>query len=98
MYREGGPGASARLICGFLACDPQRSRAFLGGLPSIVRINIREDDPGRWLEGTLRRSVDEGALGVAAAFVLAAFQEELALSRRAGYVPQSFEDLDYHMV
>jgi stage V sporulation protein G len=30
--------------------------------------------------------------------VLAAFQEELALSRRAGYVPQSFEDLDYHMV
>lgn len=63
LYREGGPGAPTRLICGFLACDPQRSRAFLGGLPSIVRVNIREDDPGRWLEGTLRRSVDEAAAG-----------------------------------
>lgn len=30
--------------------------------------------------------------------VLAAFQEELDLSRRAGYVPHHFEDLDYHMV
>jgi stage V sporulation protein G len=30
--------------------------------------------------------------------VLAAFQEEQARSRRAGYVPHHFEDLDYHMV
>ena len=30
--------------------------------------------------------------------VLAAFHEEFSLSRRAGYVPHHFEDLDYHMV
>ncbi len=67
LYKEGGPGAPTRLICGYLACDPQLGQAFLGGLPSIVRVNIREDAAGRWLEEALRFSVNEVASGGAGA-------------------------------
>lgn len=59
----GGAGPQSRFICGFLACDPQLGRAFLGGLPSIVRVNIRDDAAGRWLEDSLRFSVTEAASG-----------------------------------
>jgi transcriptional regulator GlxA family with amidase domain len=41
-----------------MACDPHLSRIFLGGLPPILKINIRNDASGQWLENSLRYSVD----------------------------------------
>ncbi|HWB31942.1 MAG TPA: AraC family transcriptional regulator [Acidobacteriaceae bacterium] len=67
LVNLGGGGVCSRFICGFLVCDPQLSRAFLGGLPDFIRISIRDDESGRWLENTLKFSVlqassgDEGA-------------------------------------
>jgi AraC-like DNA-binding protein len=61
LFESGGGGARSRFICGFLACDPQLGQAFLGGLPSFVKINIREDPAGQWLENSLRFSVNEAA-------------------------------------
>jgi AraC-like DNA-binding protein len=61
LLESGGGGARSRFICGFLACDPQLGRAFLGGLPPFVKINIREDPSGQWLENSLRFSVNEAA-------------------------------------
>jgi AraC-like DNA-binding protein len=57
----GGGGPSCRFICGFLLCDPQLSQAFLGGLPPLIRLNIREDAAGQWLENSLRFSVTQAA-------------------------------------
>lgn len=60
LLRAGGGGdVSSRFICGFLACDPQLSQAFLGGLPPLIKVNIREDPAGQWLENSLRFSVTQ---------------------------------------
>jgi AraC-like DNA-binding protein len=61
LLHLGGGGAAARFICGFLACDPELGRAFLGGLPPIIKVNIRDDPSGQWLENSLRFSVSQAA-------------------------------------
>ncbi len=57
----GGGGESSKFICGYLACDPHLSQSFLGGLPPIIRLNIRDDVSGQWLENSLRFSVSQAA-------------------------------------
>jgi AraC-like DNA-binding protein len=59
--RMGGGGEVTRLICGYLLCDGQLSKAFLGGLPPIFKVNIGSDGSGRWLETSIRYSVDQAA-------------------------------------
>jgi AraC-like DNA-binding protein len=61
LLHIGGDGARSRFICGFLACDPLLSQAFLGGLPPLVKVSIRDDPSGQWLENSLRFSVTEAA-------------------------------------
>jgi len=61
LWQVGGGGVCSRFICGFLMCDPQLSENFLGGLPRFIRIRIRSDESGRWLENTLRFSVTQAA-------------------------------------
>jgi AraC-like DNA-binding protein len=61
LLQVGGTGRSARFICGYLACDPHLSQSFLGGLPPIIRLNIRDDASGQWLENSLRFSVTQAA-------------------------------------
>lgn len=61
LLRAGGGGASCRIICGFLVCDPQLRQAFLGGLPPLIRVNIRDDPSGQWLENSLKFSVTQAA-------------------------------------
>ena len=61
LLHLGGRGAVSRFICGFLSCDPQLSHAFLAGLPPLIKINIRDDPSGQWLENSLRFSVTQAA-------------------------------------
>jgi AraC-like DNA-binding protein len=58
VSRMGGGGELTKFICGYMSCDPQLSRVFLGGLPPIMKINIRDDPSGKWLENCIRYSVD----------------------------------------
>ena len=58
VSRLGGGGEVTKFICGYMACDPQLSGVFLGGLPSIMKVHIRNDASGQWLENSLRYSVD----------------------------------------
>jgi AraC-like DNA-binding protein len=57
ISRMGGGGETTKFICGYMACEPQLSRVFLGGLPPVLKINIRNDDSGQWLENSIRYSV-----------------------------------------
>jgi AraC-like DNA-binding protein len=57
----GGGGNVSKFICGYLACDRQLSQSFLNGLPTIIRLNIRDDVSGQWLENSLRFSVAQAA-------------------------------------
>lgn len=59
LARLGGGGEITRLICGYLVCDPQLSKAFLSGLPPIFKVNIGHDSSGQWLENSIRYSVGQ---------------------------------------
>jgi AraC-like DNA-binding protein len=87
VSRHGGGGEITKLICGYMACEPQLSRVFLGGLPPIVKINIRNDASGQWLEHSIRYSVgqaDEAAPGGEA--VLAKLSEALFIETLRRYI------------
>jgi AraC-like DNA-binding protein len=59
LSRLGGGGEVTKFICGFMACDPQLSQVFLGGLPRVFKVSIRNNPSGRWLENSIRFSVNE---------------------------------------
>jgi AraC-like DNA-binding protein len=57
ISRMGGGGEITKFICGYMACEPQLSRVFLGGLPPVLKINIHNDASAQWLEDSIRYSV-----------------------------------------
>lgn len=80
LLHVGGGGAPSRFICGFLACDPQLSAAFLGGLPRLIKVNIRDDPSGQWLENSLTFSVGEAARQEAGAAAMLAKLSEVVFA------------------
>lgn len=60
LSRMGGGGELARFVCGYMVCDPTLSHMFLAGLPSLFKINIRQDPSGQWLENSIRNSLVGG--------------------------------------
>ena len=54
VSRMGGGGELTKFVCGYLSCDPQLSRVFLGALPALFKVNIRDDPSGEWLEHSIR--------------------------------------------
>lgn len=95
---HGGGGKVTRLVCGYLACDARLARLLLGGLPPIVRVNIRGSSAGAWLEASVRyalaeaRSPRPGGAGVLAKLAELLFIEVLRLymneqdSQRTGWL------------
>jgi AraC-like DNA-binding protein len=81
----GGGGVTTRLVCGYLACDTRLARMLLGGLPSLLRVNVRGSNAGVWLEASLRyalaeaRSPRPGGEGVLAKLAEVLFIEVLRL-------------------
>lgn len=59
LWRVGGGGEVTRFVCGYMACDPRLSQVFLSSLPPLFKVSIRNDASGRWLENSIRFSVDE---------------------------------------
>jgi AraC-like DNA-binding protein len=56
----GGGGEATRFVCGYFGCERQAERLFLSGLPMVIKINVREDEAGNWLEHSIRHLVTEG--------------------------------------
>jgi len=59
LWRMGGGGEVTKFVCGYMACDLRLSQVFLSGLPPAFKISIRQDASGRWLENSIRFSVNE---------------------------------------
>lgn len=59
--QAGGGGSRTRLVCGFMGCDPQLSRPILSGLPPILKVNVRTDASGQWLESSILQLVEEAS-------------------------------------
>jgi AraC-like DNA-binding protein len=58
VWRMGGGGEVTRFVCGYMACEPRLSQVFLSGLPPVFKVGIRNDASGRWLEDSIRFSVN----------------------------------------
>lgn len=61
VVRYGGDGTKARMVCGFLACDPHLAAPILSALPRLFRINIQKSASADWLQRSIRHSVAEAA-------------------------------------
>lgn len=59
LSRLGGNGEETRLICGYLACEERLIQPVLIGLPRVVRVNVRQDSYGGFLESMIRQAVTQ---------------------------------------
>jgi len=55
----GGGGDVTRFVCGYMACDRQLCEPILGGLPAILKVHVRGQPSGEWLENSIRHLVQE---------------------------------------
>lgn len=87
LWRLGGGGELTRFVCGYMACEPRLSQVFLSGLPPLFKVSIRDDASGRWLEDSIRFSVNQADTprpgGEA---VLAKLSEVLFVETLRGYI------------
>jgi len=61
--RWGGGGETTRFVCGFLGCERHADRLFLAGLPKTIKVDIRGDATGAWLESSIRHLVADTKSG-----------------------------------
>ncbi len=87
LSRHGGGGEISRFISGYMACEPQLSRIFLGGLPPLLKVHIRDDPSGQWLEHSIRYSVRQAdAAGPGGEAVLARLSKVLFIETLRRYI------------
>jgi AraC-like DNA-binding protein len=93
VSRMGGGGESTNFICGYMACDLQLCQVFLGGLPPVLKVHIRNDAAGQWLENSIRYSVsDVNSSNPGGEAVLARLSELLFVETLRRYIAQLPED------
>ena len=87
----GGGGETTSFVCGYLACEAGLIRPVLAGLPRVVRVNIRTDSAGKWLEGSILHAVERVAAAAPGSDVILARLAEVlfteALQRYLGQLP-----------
>ena len=59
--QAGGGGATTRFVCGYLTCDPLLCGPILESLPPMLKVNVRTDRSGHWLEQSILHLVEEAA-------------------------------------
>jgi AraC-like DNA-binding protein len=59
--KAGGGGAVARFVCGYMTGEASLCRPILNGLPAVLKVNIRGDGSGNWLENSILHLVEEAA-------------------------------------
>jgi AraC-like DNA-binding protein len=60
-FRIDGGGEETRFVCGYFGCERHAARLFLAGLPPMIRMNVRGDTAGAWLESSIRHLLLEAA-------------------------------------
>ena len=59
--QAGGGGATTRFICGYLTLDPLLCGPILEILPQMLKVNVRTDREGHWLEQSILHLIEETA-------------------------------------
>lgn len=87
LVRFGGGGEITRFVCGFLSCEPRLGEVFLAGLPRILRVPGAKEASGKWLEQSIRFSVDEvSGSDAGSGLVLAKLSEVLFVETLRRYI------------
>ena len=87
LWRLGGGGEVTKFVCGYMACEPRLSQVFLSGLPPLFKVSIRNDASGRWLENSIRFSVEQAdACRAGGEAVLAKLSEVLFVETLRAYI------------
>jgi AraC-like DNA-binding protein len=87
LVRAGGGGEVTKFVCGYMTCEPRMAQVLLAGLPSVFKVNIRNDAAGRWLENSIRFSVDGAdAASAGSEVVLAKLSEVLFVETLRRYI------------
>jgi AraC-like DNA-binding protein len=87
VTRMGGGGEITKFVCGYMVCDPQLCKSFLGGLPPIFKVSIGNDTSGQWLENSIRYSVGQAEVAQAGSeIVVAKLSEALFAETLRRYV------------
>jgi AraC-like DNA-binding protein len=87
LSRVGGGGEITRFVCGYMSFDPQISSALLAGLPPVIKVHIRDEPGGQWLENSIRFSVDQaGTARAGGEAVLARLSEVLFVETLRRYI------------
>jgi AraC-like DNA-binding protein len=60
--KHGGGGAGTQLLCGYLASDTPFS-PLLSALPSVLKLDVRANASGAWIESSFRFAASEIAAG-----------------------------------
>ena len=85
--QAGGGGAITRFVCGYLTLDPLLCGPILESLPPILKVNIRTDRAGHWLEQSILHLLEEAASDRAGSDVmLAKLSEALFVDTLRRYV------------
>jgi AraC-like DNA-binding protein len=87
LWKLGGGGEVTKFVCGYMACEPELSKVFLSGLPRLVKVTIRNDAAGRWLENSIRFSVEQAErLNAGGEAVLAKLSEVVFIESLRAYI------------
>ena len=88
-WKIGGGGEETRLICGYLACEDRLIQPVLAGLPRVVRVHLRNDRAGEWLEQSIVHAVERAAAAAPGSdVILARLAEVLFAEALQRYVSQ----------
>lgn len=89
LWQMGGGGEVTKFVCGYMAYDTRLGQLVLNGLPSIFKVSIRNQASGRWLENSIRFSVDQGGgFHPGGEAVLAKLSEVLFIETLRAYIAQ----------
>lgn len=87
--RIGHGGELTRFVCGYFGCERHADRLFLAGLPLMIKINIRGDAAGQWLENSIRYLVSQASAGrPGQAVLLSKMAEALFIETLRHYMEQ----------
>ena len=59
--QAGGGGPVTRFICGYLTLDPLLCGPIVESLPPILKVNVRTDRSGQWLEQSILHLLEEAS-------------------------------------
>ena len=87
--RMGGGGDVTHFVCGYFGCERHADRLFLSGLPRLIKINIRGDSAGAWLESSIRHLVaDDDSARPGRTVLLSKMAEALFIETLRRYIEQ----------